>query len=64
MRVTIDGVDVPVTELVPVYWPDNGSFDWLVRAAGQGALRARFYPAVPREAELSRRRKVTRRKVV
>jgi len=20
---------------VPVYWPDNGSFDWLVRAAGE-----------------------------
>lgn len=33
-NLTIDGVDVPVTELVPVYWPDNGEFDWLVRAAG------------------------------
>ncbi|MFK8162228.1 MAG: hypothetical protein AB8H12_07155 [Lewinella sp.] len=32
---TIDGVAVPITELVPVYWPDNGSFDWLVRAAGE-----------------------------
>ncbi|WP_020567652.1 hypothetical protein [Neolewinella persica] len=32
---TIDGVAVPITELVPIYWPDNGSFDWLVRAAGE-----------------------------
>jgi len=32
---TIGGVDVPVTELVPIYWPDNGAFDWLVRAAGE-----------------------------
>lgn len=32
---TIGGVDVPVTELAPVYWPDNGEFDWLVRAAGE-----------------------------
>ena len=31
---TVDGVDVPVTELAPIYWPDNGEFDWLVRAAG------------------------------
>lgn len=34
-NMTIDGVDVPVTELVPVYWPDNGAFDWIVRAAGE-----------------------------
>lgn len=34
-QMTIGGVDVPVTELVPVYWPDNESFDWLVRAAGE-----------------------------
>lgn len=34
-NMTIDGVDVPVTELVPVYWPDNEEFDWLVRAAGE-----------------------------
>jgi hypothetical protein len=34
-ELTIDGVPVPITELVPVYWPDNGSFDWLVRAAGE-----------------------------
>ncbi|NJC27763.1 hypothetical protein [Neolewinella antarctica] len=33
--VTIGGVKVPITELVPIYWPDNGSFDWLVRAAGE-----------------------------
>lgn len=32
---TIDGVSVPITELAPIYWPDNGSFDWLVRAAGE-----------------------------
>lgn len=31
---------------------------WLVRAAGQGALRARFYPAVPRDAELWHRPRV------
>lgn len=34
-QMTIDGVDVPITELVPVYWPDNGAFDWLIRAAGE-----------------------------
>jgi len=34
-QMTIGGVDVPITELVPVYWPDNESFDWLVRAAGE-----------------------------
>jgi hypothetical protein len=33
-RMTIGGVEVPITELVPIYWPDNDSFDWLVRAAG------------------------------
>lgn len=32
---TIGGVSVPITELVPIYWPDNNSFDWLVRAAGE-----------------------------
>ncbi|OAV44090.1 hypothetical protein [Lewinella sp. 4G2] len=31
---TIGGVDIPVTEVAPIYWPDNGEFDWLVRAAG------------------------------
>lgn len=34
-QMTIGGVDVPITELVPVYWPDNGAFDWLIRAAGE-----------------------------
>jgi len=34
-NLTIGGIDVPVTELVPVYWPDNDNFDWLVRAAGE-----------------------------
>ncbi len=32
---TIGGVSVPITELAPIYWPDNGSFTWLVRAAGE-----------------------------
>ena len=31
---TIDGTDIPITELAPIYWPDNGNFNWLVRAAG------------------------------
>ena len=31
---TIDGTDVPVTELAPIYWPDNEEFNWQVRAAG------------------------------
>ncbi|MEM9930663.1 MAG: hypothetical protein AAF840_12635 [Bacteroidota bacterium] len=30
----IDGVPIPITELAPIYWPDNGDFNWLVRAAG------------------------------
>jgi hypothetical protein len=34
-QMTVGGVDIPVTELVPVYWPDNDSFDWIVRAAGE-----------------------------
>jgi hypothetical protein len=33
-QMIIGGVDVPITELVPVYWPNNENFDWLVRAAG------------------------------
>lgn len=31
---TIDGTEVPVTELAPIYWPENESFNWQVRAAG------------------------------
>lgn len=34
-RMTIGGVEVPITELAPIYWPDNESFDWLVRASGK-----------------------------
>ena len=33
-NMTIDGVNIPIKELVPIYWPDNGNFDWQVRAAG------------------------------
>ncbi|MBC6995060.1 hypothetical protein QWY85_12030 [Neolewinella lacunae] len=31
---TIGGVSIPITELVPIYWPENEAYDWLVRAAG------------------------------
>ena len=31
---TIGGVNIPITELAPIYWPDNDNYDWLVRAAG------------------------------
>ena len=31
---TINDVDIPITQLAPIYWPDNGAFTWLVRAAG------------------------------
>lgn len=30
----IDGTDIIITELAPIYWPGNGNFNWLVRAAG------------------------------
>ena len=49
---TIGGTEIPVTELVPVYWPDNESFDWLVRAAGtyEGEEYSLFLQfAAPRE---------------
>lgn len=29
----IDGTDLPINQLAPIYWPDNGNFTWLVRAA-------------------------------
>lgn len=32
---TIDGTAIPVTELTAIYWPDNGNFNWVLRA---GAL--------------------------
>lgn len=31
---TIDGVAIPITELAPIYWPENEGFNWQVRAAG------------------------------
>ncbi|MFK8163320.1 MAG: hypothetical protein AB8H12_12735 [Lewinella sp.] len=31
---SIDGVAITITELAPIYWPGNGNFNWLVRAAG------------------------------
>jgi hypothetical protein len=31
---SIDGTEITITELAPVYWPENGEFNWLVRAAG------------------------------
>ena len=31
---TIDGAEVPISELAPIYWPGNGNFNWLVRATG------------------------------
>jgi hypothetical protein len=31
---SIDGVEIPISQLAPIYWPDNGNFSWLVRAAG------------------------------
>lgn len=31
---SIDGVELPIDQLAPIYWPDNGNFTWLVRAAG------------------------------
>lgn len=31
---TIDGQEIPITELAPVYWPNNETFSWQVRAAG------------------------------
>jgi len=55
-NLTVGGVDVPVTELVPVYWPDNGGFDWLVRAAGEldGEEYSLFLQfAAPREGAYS-----------
>jgi hypothetical protein len=30
---SIDGAELTIAELAPIYWPDNGNFDWLVRAA-------------------------------
>ena len=33
-NMTINGVNVPITELAPIYWPNNGNYDWQVRAAG------------------------------
>lgn len=34
---TIGEVEVPITQLAPIYWPNNedNDFDWLVRAAGE-----------------------------
>ncbi len=29
---TIGDDEIPVTELVPIYWPDNGNYNWLLRA--------------------------------
>lgn len=31
---TIGDVEVPITELAPIYWPENDTFNWQVRAAG------------------------------
>ncbi len=31
---SIDGVEIPINQLAPIYWPGNGNFTWLVRAAG------------------------------
>lgn len=31
---SIGGVEIPVTELAPIYWPENETFNWQVRAAG------------------------------
>ncbi len=33
-NISIDGTDIIITELAPVYWPGNGNYNWLVRAAG------------------------------
>jgi len=29
---TIDGTDLTITELAPIYWPGNGNYNWLIRA--------------------------------
>jgi hypothetical protein len=53
---TIGGLAVPITELAAIYWPDNGSFDWLVRAAGElnGEEYSLFLQfADPREGDFS-----------
>lgn len=31
---SIDGEEIPITELAPVYWPNNETYNWQVRAAG------------------------------
>lgn len=31
---TVDGQEIAITELAPVYWPNNETFTWQVRAAG------------------------------